>query len=315
MLKKEIMALIILAVLGVLFALPFMAEGYILALVGTIFLFAVLASGWNLMAGFCGYINFGYQVFFGIGAFIVAVLVSTLNLGASSMWYTVVIGGAASAIFAWLIGYPALRLRGPYFSILTLALCLGVTVIVTNLPWFGGAEGLCLPPLYLLPQFYWITLITFIMCLLTLYFIRNSSLGLASSSILQDQDAAEGCGVNTLRIKQIIFMISGFFPGVVGGAYAWWVTYIDASSVFSFHWMVEAIAMTIFGGMGTIVGPVIGAVVFSLISEYLWTGFPELYLIILGVLIILMIQFMPRGIWGLIQRGAGTFRRTESVGR
>ena len=125
----------------VLLIIPLVTQGYIVSLLASIFVAGVLASSWNIMAGFCGYVSFGHQVFFGIGAYTTAILVTSLKLGSESLWYSVLLGGFMAAAIAFALGYPALKLRGPYFSILTMGISEIFYVIMVNTPWFGGAEG------------------------------------------------------------------------------------------------------------------------------------------------------------------------------
>jgi branched-chain amino acid transport system permease protein len=275
---------------------PYVMRGYVVSLLATIFMAGVLASSWNLMAGFCGYVSFGHQVFFGVGTYTTAIIVTSLKLGGGSIWYSVFLGGIVSSLVAFVLGYPALRLRGAYFSILTMGFSEIMYVIMVNTPWFGGAEGLNLPPVYTLPKFYLITLITFVACFLILKWSRRSKFGFALSSIRQDEDAAESSGINTHRYKMLAFALSAFFPGIIGGAYAWYITYIDAVAAFDLHIVVQMIAVTMFGGLGTVLGPLIGSFFFTLLSEYLWVRMPELYLVVLGIIIVIVINFMPRGV-------------------
>jgi len=275
--------------------LPFVTKGYIVSLLATIFVAGVLASSWNLMAGFCGYVSFGHQVFFGVGAYTTAILVTSLKLGSESLWYSVLLGGLVAGGVGFALGYPALKLRGPYFSILTMGVSEIFYVIMVNTPWFGGAEGLNLPPVYTLPKFYLITLVTFVAIYFLFRWLRRSKFGVALSAIRQDEDAAEASGVSTHFYKILAFALSGFFPGIIGGAYVWYITYIDAVAAFDLHIVVQMIAVTMFGGLGTVVGPLIGSVFFTLLSEYLWARMPELYLVVLGIIIVIVIEFLPRG--------------------
>ena len=288
--------LILLLILIALVLVPFVSSGYVISLIASIFAAGTLAGSWNLISGFCGYVSFGHQAFFGIGAYTTAILVTGLGLGEGSLLYSILLGGLISSAVAFLFGYPAFFLRGPYFSILTLGFSEFLYVIMVNTPWFGGAEGLNLPPVYVLPKYYAITLVIFVISSVFLYWMRKSKFGFALSSIRQDEDAAESSGVPTLFYKMIAFTVSAFFPGLIGGAYVWYITYIDAVAAFDPHVVVQMIAITMFGGLGTVVGPMIGAFFFVILSEFLWASMPEMYLVVLGVTIILVIQFFPRGV-------------------
>ena len=290
---RNAVALLILIALVVL---PFVSSGYHVSLVASILAAGVLAGSWNLMAGFTGYVSFGHQAFFGLGAYATAILVTSLNLGEGSLFYSILFGGIVSAAVAFAFGYLAFILRGPYFSILTLGFSEFLYVIMVNTPWFGGAEGLNLPPVYVLPKYYMVSLVLFVASFIFLYWMRQSKFGFALATIRQDEDAAESSGVATLRYKIIALTVSAFFPGLVGGAYVWYITYIDAVAAFNPHVVVQMIAITMFGGLGTVVGPMIGAFFFVILSEFLWASMPEMYLVVLGVTIILAIEFFPRGI-------------------
>lgn len=287
---------VLVPLLCIFLSLPYIASGYVVSLMASIFAAGVLAASWNLMAGFCGYISFGHQVFFGIGAYTAALLAKSLHYGLGPLVFSIIAGGILAAAIAFIFGYPALILRGPYFSILTLGFSELVYVIMVNIPWFGGAEGVNLPPVYILPKYYIINLIAFIVCSVFIYRMRKSKFGFALSAIRQDEDAAEASGVPTFKYKILAFAASAFFPGVIGATYAWYITYIDANAAFQIHLVVEMIAITMFGGLGTVVGPLIGAFFFTLLSEVLWSSMPELYLVILGIVIVVIIQYMPRGV-------------------
>ena len=286
---------LLLMVLIALVLIPFISSGYIVSLIASILAAGTLAGSWNLISGFTGYVSFGHQAFFGVGAYATAILVTSLNLGEGSLFYSTLFGGIASAAVAFAFGYPAFILRGPYFSILTLGFSEFLYVIMVNTPWFGGAEGLNLPPVYVLPKYYMVTLVLFVGSFIFLYWMRQSRFGFALSTIRQDEDAAESSGVPTLRYKIIAFTVSAFFPGLIGGAYVWYITYLDAVAAFDPHVVVQMIAITMFGGLGTVAGPMIGAFFFVILSEFLWSSMPELYLVVLGVTIILVIEFFPRG--------------------
>jgi branched-chain amino acid transport system permease protein len=287
---------VFLVILIMLILLPFLSSGYFVSLIASIFAAGTLAGSWNLISGFTGYVSFGHQAFFGIGAYATAILVTSLHLGEGSLFYSILFGGIVAAAVALVFGYPAFILRGPYFSILTLGFSEFLYVIMVNTPWFGGGEGLTLPPVYVLPQYYMITLVLFIVSFILLYWMRQSKFGFALATIRQDEDAAESSGVHTFRYKMIAFTVSAFFTGLIGGAYVWYITYIDAVAAFDPHVVVQMIAITMFGGLGTVVGPMIGAFCFVILSEFLWSSMPELYLVVLGVTIVFIIEFFPRGV-------------------
>lgn len=298
--------------------LPMQAGAYTVTLWLTVLMMITMATSWNMLSGFGGYTSFGHAAFFGIGSYVGALLLHYEKTG----WVAaVVLSGVATGLIALAIGLPTLRLRGPYFAIAMLAFTELVRVIV--LAWddltFGG-NGVYLPIVrFQRPgenetrwdeflrnlhdnQNYYAMMILAIVAVIATYIIGTSRLGLKLLSIRDDEIAAQAMGIRTTRIKILTFGFSAIFPGIAGAIYARQVGYIDPVTVFAVIWSIRSIATTILGGQGTILGPIIGAVLLTLISERVWETDPNLYQVIFGGLIVLVVLFMPGGIIALLRQ-------------
>ncbi len=283
-----------------------------------LFTYIALACSWNIIGGYAGYLSFGHAAFFGIGAYTTAMFLIDLGM---SPFYTCLIGGLLAGVFAGIVGYPVLRLKGPYFALATLCLGLAVPVVVVNLEATGSAVGLWMP---LLPVdiftnrllFYEVMLGLALAIVLLTRWIEKSKFGLGLSSIREDEDTAQTLGVNATLVKMIAFMLSAFLVGIVGGIYAYYRTYIHPTTVFDLHISISIVLMAIFGGSRWWLGPVIGATILTVISEILtaFLGIPgEVSRIMYGLLLVLVIMFMPNGIMSFVQRRRAPQRKEGLV--
>jgi branched-chain amino acid transport system permease protein len=287
------------AALGVLLlaliAVPFASSGYILRLLTLLFTFAVMAEGWNLIGGFAGYTDFGSVVFFGLGGYTTGLLMTKLKLPFVAGWLA---GAALCTVFAILMGLLLLRLRGHYFGIATLGTSFAVREIVANWPSVtGGGTGISLP-IYEFPNsvFYYIMLAVLIASVAVTWWLSRNRLGFGLIAIRENEQAAEVLGVNALRYKVTAYALSGFFIGMVGGAYAYWITFIDPTTVFDVGITVEVIIMAVLGGAGSVAGPLLGAAILTVISEILNAYVPGVHLNVLGAIIVLVVLLIPNGV-------------------
>jgi branched-chain amino acid transport system permease protein len=293
-----IIALLISA--AVLLALPYVANAYVVTLVFLLLMWVTLASSWNLLSGYTGYVTFGHAGFFGVGAYAAAVLITTYRW---EWWLACLAGGVLCVVLAVIIGWPALRLRGPYFAIALLGLSeVGRIVATVWEPVTRGGLGISLPPVADLLADYYLMLVLAVLATALVYVIATSKTGLRLLAIREDETAAEVVGVPTTRYKLLAFTLSALFPGLAGGLYAWHTSYIDPATVFSVTISVRTIASAMFGGAGTVFGPVIGAVLLNLLAEVLWVRFPYLHPVLFGGLIMLIVLAMPGGIMALLQK-------------
>jgi len=277
---------------------PFVIHGYWLRVVTGIFMFASITVALNFIAGYAGYAAFGNVVFMGIGAYTTAILMTKAGI---PWWLGVLAGGILSVLFAILLGLPILRLRGHYFAICTLGVNEAIkqfTLIFEGLT--EGGMGITLPLTKMsISAFY--NLIYFTMfgillaCFLTTYVISQNRIGYALRAIRANEDAAEMSGIRTTYYKIVAWAISAFFTALVGGVYAYWFAFIEPANVFDIMIAVKAFVMMLLGGGGTVMGPVLGAVVLELVSELVWGEFLTLHMLIFGAIIVLVILFMPSG--------------------
>jgi branched-chain amino acid transport system permease protein len=263
------------------------------------FMYVTLASSWNIVSGYTGYVSFGHAAFFGLGAYTAALLM--LRLGAH--WLLASLAGAALATaLAIPLGFILLRLRGPYFAISMLGLSAAFEVVANS--WVTltrGGAGLNLPPSLNLFQVYYAMGLSMLAVVLVSAWIITSRYGLRLLAIREDEGAAEAMGINTTAHKVSAFAISAFFPGLVGGFYAWHLAYIDPNSVFRPILSIGMVIMTMFGGIGTVSGPILGGFLLSLVAETFWAKLPELHRGVYGLLIVVVVLFMPGGIMNLLR--------------
>jgi branched-chain amino acid transport system permease protein len=281
-------------------SVPFLnISPYLMTFIMLTIMFTACACSWNIISGFTGYFSFGHVVFFGLGAYVGAILI----IDWSMPWpIASIFSGFFAMGFAGFIAYPLLRLRGPYFSICTLGISTVVMILIQSrelAPITRGGWGISLPLYRDIAAMYYGMLVCAIAAFLFMYKVRNSKIGYGLIGIREDEDVAQFMGINTTRLKMLSFVLSSFFIGAVGAIYALYVSYIDAGSVFSVNINFQMITMAMFGGIGTIWGPVIGSLTLGVIAEYLWASFPELHLVILGGLIVFIVIIAPDGLMGL----------------
>jgi branched-chain amino acid transport system permease protein len=260
---------------------------------------ATLAESWNIIGGFTGYASFGNVAFFGIGAYTTGLLLT--RVGAP---YAIALaaGGILAMLFAAVAGFPILRLRGHYFAIATLGVAEAMREVVYNIEFTGAGTGLVMPILRSpLPFFYSMLSILTAVTLLN-WWLSKSRFGYGLIAIREDEDAAAVMGINTPLYKMIAFALSGLFAGLAGGVYAYWITFIDPDAVFKVIITVQMIIMAVFGGAGTVLGPLLGALVMASVSEWLSTHLVTLAELFYGLIVILVVIFMPKGLSDLIRQ-------------
>jgi branched-chain amino acid transport system permease protein len=296
-LKKVWTPALLLIIFLLLVALPYLRPGYTVVLAYTILMYIVLTISWVLFSGPTGYLSLAPAAFFGVGIYASAVLGMKLTLPV-----VVLIGGLASSCLALFVGAVTLRLKGIYFAIFTFGL---VELIKHFVLWyelkFTGTRGR-----FLLPvdnnTIYYVMLTILVALLLTTHFIRRSKYGLALQSIGQDEEAAAHTGINVTLLKVITFAISAVFMGAAGAIWAIRLTYIDPYIAFDINNSFMPVLMAILGGMGQLYGPALGAVVFSYLREILITRFPYYYLLLIGIILLVVILYLPNGLAGMIQK-------------
>ncbi len=290
---------------GLVALLPLSGEAYWLRLGTTVLMYGVLAMSWNFIGGMAGYPSFAVAAFFGLGAYTGAVA-QTNGVPVGLAWAA---AGLAALGFAALLGLALLRLRGHYFAIASLVVAEVLREIVNSMTDItGGGMGLNLPVPTMASVdaqarffFYAMLLLaaaTFAATLVTV----NSKLGFGLRCIQQNESAADMLGVNTTFYKVSAFMLSGVFVGMAGAVYASWVYYIEPPDVFDVLFSVKAIVMVLLGGAGSVFGPLVGAAAFLSLEELVWRHYLELHTGVLGLMIVALVLFLPRGLLSLSQR-------------
>jgi len=293
--KKGLLYSIPIIFVALLSVLPFTPMGNLVPILYELFMWIVLVQSFNIISGYTGYVSFGHVAFYGTAATIVAAMVGF----GIPIFLSIPIGGIGAVLLAVIIGYPTLKLRGAYFAIAMLGISEAMAVLVLYL----YPYGITLPPgLYDPVMTYYLMFALAIVATVVTYLIDKSKFGLALVSIREDEDAASSTGVNVFKFKIMAFMISALLAGLAGGIAVWRATYTEAAGAYGVEKTIEMIAMCMFGGAGTVTGPVFGAVVLYALEYILWVRLPFLHLIIFGVLIVATVLFIPKGIIGVIRK-------------
>lgn len=304
MINKKL--LLFLAFIIILFALPFLISGYWLRVLTQTFLFAAIATGSNVIIGYTGYPAFGNIAFFGVGAYVTGVLTTKYGM---SFIATLPFCALSGIIIATLLGIPILRLKGHYFAIATVGVMETIKELVDNMTELtGGGLGLTLPimqgePEYIYKFFYFIMLACLLFAVLVSFIVSKIKQGYALRAIRVDEDAASVMGINAPLYKTFAWAVSAAIVGVAGGIYAYWLSYIDPHTVFVGTYAVKMFAMILLGGAGTVFGPMFGAFILELISEVVWSKFIAIHGMVLGLLIIFIILFLPKGLFETFKGG------------
>ncbi len=269
--------------------------------------YIVLATAWNILGGYTGYVNFGTAAFFAMGAYTAVVLIKAFK---APLVVMIISGGLVSGLLGLGIGYLTLRLRGVYFSIATLALAVVLQTFMMNWDYVGGATGFYAIRPRNTPFFNnYVEFLFVVMAILAVaavaiaWFIENSWIGRGLAAIRDDEEAAECMGVPVLRLKLFATTVSGAIMGVAGAPFPYYVTYVEPSSAFDLNYAVNSLAMPMIGGTTTWVGPVVGAILLATAQQVATvTISSELNLLIVGVVLVAFVILAPEGIVGLVQR-------------
>jgi branched-chain amino acid transport system permease protein len=277
--------------------LPFVANTYFVGVGFTLLVWLALTESWFVISGMTGYISLGHVVFVGIGAYVAALTWLVLPI-----WVIVPLAGVAAAALAAVVGYPCLRVRGPYFVILTFGLSELVKYVIVNIESaltvsgrvLFGAPGVETLYLIVLPLA-WVSVIIALV-------VRESRFGAALRAIRDNEEAAETIGVAIGKFKAVAFVLSSIIPGMVGALLIMRSTYFDPLEVFNPQTSVLIVTMAVIGGSDRPLGPILGVAFLVLLQELLWANLPQLYMIVVGALLIAVVVWLPGGIYGRLQR-------------
>lgn len=276
-------------------SLPFWGSNYLLGVGFALCSWIALVQSWTVLSAMTGYVSLGHAVFYGLGAYVVA-----LSWGAVPMAVGLVLAGLVAGVFALLVGLPVLRVRGPYFVILTFGLAELVKYLVIILESELGSFSRLM---FGAPDLIWLYAIAFALAAIGTagaMVIRRSRLGRGLLALRENEEAAETVGVPVVRLKMIAFALSAVIPGIIGGLAAMRTTYFEPMQAFDPTVSFTIVTMAVVGGSDDARGPLLGAAFFTILSEILWARLPQAYMVVLGVLLILFVLFIPRGLAGMV---------------
>lgn len=276
-------------------------NNYQLQVLFRITLFASLGLAWNLVGGYAGQLSLGHVAFFGIGAYGLALFTQA----SIPVWISIFLAALVATLFAAVIGAIVFRLRGPYFTLATIAFGEVLRLTATNLNITGGAIGLTLPGLFtgrtFWRSYYLASVALAVIAFLTNYWTSRSRFGYYLMAIREDEDTASAVGINTARYKLQSLLLSAFLTALAGALYGSAFQFIVPDSILTLEISIQIAIITMLGGAGTLLGPIVGAVLLLSASEVFKNQFQESHLLIYGVLIVVVVLFMPEGIVGGLQ--------------
>jgi len=276
-------------------------------------LFIALAQSWNILGGYAGQVNLGHAAFFGAGALVTR----WLWTAGVNILLSMLVGAAVAVLFGLVIGVPAFRLRGAYFAIGTLVLAEILRITIGNvLPEISTLPTTAIGR-YRLADRYYLALLLAVVATLTVALLGSSRAGLGMRAIREDEDAAEASGVQALRLKLLALMLSTALAGLAGGLFAYYHISYYPQHPFAPNWTFDALLITYIGGVGTLLGPILGAVFYTLLKEYLAIHWVDFHLLIFGVLFMGIVLALPGGLVDLADRVRSRMdrRRTSAVSR
>jgi branched-chain amino acid transport system permease protein len=282
-------------------AAPFAGFGHnTIRLLFVTLIWVTASVAWNLLGGFAGQVSFGFAVFYGLGAYAAAI---SYNAGLGRI-PSILVGACLAVPAALLIGLPTFRLLGPYFAIATIGVSEATRVVMNNLTITGGSSGYRIMEkgAFNQPLHFYLALGLAAVAVAVSMLVRYSKFGLALIAVREDQEAASDLGVDPYKSKLLVHALAAALTGAAGGVYVGYAAFIYPQGVFGFDISVAILLMPIIGGVGTVWGPVIGAVVYGLVHEELIASFPEFHLLLYGSLLILIILFEPGGVVGMLQK-------------
>ncbi len=318
--KINFNVILIIAAIIIFVFLPNYISGYYTRIFTAIFMYATISQCINLMSGYMGYLPFGHVMFFGIGAYMSAILMKN----GLPVFAAIPLACLCAIIVSIILGFPVLRLRGHYFAIATIGMNGAIMTVVQNATDItGGARGTTFPIIMASPEvvykyFYLAMLALMVITSLVMNVIVNSKFGYGIRSIKANEDAANSMGINTTFTKVSTWAIAAMFTSIAGGLYGYWMSFIAPDEVFDLMFITNSIIMMLIGGAGTILGPVFGAFIVETVSEIAWSGFMQYHLAALGIATIIIVFFVPRGLVGTItdkldNRRIGLNKKTEAT--
>lgn len=287
-------------IIGGLCLLPYWGSQYLVLLIMLMLLYISFAEMWNLLAGYTGLISLGQQIFIGLGGYTLAVMTEYYHF---PVWLSIIAGGIISGLIAWLLAILLFRMRGVYFTIATWISAEALVVIFSNWAYVRQGMGFFIRASYQLTtnDIYYAALLLGVGSVIIVYLLLNSRLGLGLMAMRDNETAAETMGVEIFRSKLISFIISAVITGFTGGVFYLSQVFIQPSAAFGINWTIAVVFIAIIGGMGTMEGPVVGAVIYVILQQYL-AQYVGIGMLILGVIAIAVILMAPKGIIGTLNQ-------------
>ena len=305
--NRTFAAVVFAIALAIIAASRLISNDYFFSAAYTVLQFIILATAWNILGGYTGYVNFGSAAFFATGAYSTVFLYKALH---APLLVMIVTGSLAAGLLGLAVGYLTLRMRGVFFAIATLALSVVLYTFVVNWDYVGGARGAyILQPRdvpFGLPRYihllYSAMVLMTALALVVARVIETSTIGRGLAAIRDDELAAECAGVPTLRLKILSATVSGALMGMAGTTFPYYLSYIEPSAAFNLSYAVNSIAMPLIGGMMSWVGPLIGAVLLGTVQQVVQVTISSAWnLLIVGVLLVVFVTLAPNGIMGWVE--------------
>lgn len=294
---------LLILIIVVLLSVSAFGDEYTKMIFMLIFLYMALGQFWNLLGGYSGLVSLGQQIFIGLGGYTLAVTVLYYNF---PMWLGVLSGGIVCLTFALIISKAIFRMSDVYFSIGTWVVAESLAIWFSNWEYVEMGQGLFIKPAkqFSVSDLYYISMIVGIGSIILVYFLLRSRLGLALMAMRDNPGASEICGVSVFKNKLYCYLISSFCTGIVAGVFYMNIVFIQPNQAFGIEWTVALVFIAIIGGIGTIEGPIIGAVAYVLLQQTL-SDFGSVSMLVLGSIAIITMLILPRGIMGTIQQKLG----------
>lgn len=305
--KKRITFSVLIAIIIALVILPLViTQTNVVDLLVLVFLYIILAQSWNILGGYTGQISLGHAAFFGVGALCARLLWQS----GTPFYLAFLAGGLSAVVLAAIIGLPALRLKGIIFSIGTLGLAMIMRVTIGNvLPTVSFMSASQLASYSLVPRYYLALAIAVLVCL-TVHFLMNSKLGLGMLTVREDEGAAASSGINVFRHKITALLLSSLLAGIAGSIFAYYYVSYYYFVPFELDWSFNPVLVTFVGGVGTIIGPVIGAVIFVVLRQIFSMTLGDVHVMIFGAIFIITVLLLPGGLYEVGGKIRRLFTRT-----
>ncbi|MDR0875743.1 MAG: branched-chain amino acid ABC transporter permease [Clostridiales Family XIII bacterium] len=296
----------VIAAVAILFTLPAWGSKYAIMMVTLMGIYITLGHMWNLLAGYSGLVSLGQQMYIGVGAFTLAVFSNNFGV---PLIIGLLLGGLVSVVISVGLSYLLLRMKGMYFAIASWMFAEAMVLVIVNLPSLGKGQGLFIVAARALTdaQKYYFSVVLLLVVTLVMVILLRSKTGLGLFAIRDNDTGAQTSGVPLFRSKLICMIIASFVTGVAGGIYYITMIWIQPYTAFSISWTVAAVFIVVIGGIGTITGPIVGGVIYVVLSQYLSTlsQLGSLNMVILGVIAVAVILAAPKGIVGTLQSRFG----------